>query len=797
MASNSILKLQVDDKQYEASLKSAQQGLQALMNELRNSGKSFSDLDKNTEQYVRALGNMEATAKTTRGRIGEMSSAFVELSQVEKQLTDQERQSPVGKALAASLDQLKTRIQEGKSQLDDINKSINGGGGLTGALDSLSDKFGMSVQSIAGWGTALAAGKAALDVAKDAFFASELSVDEWGRTVAASQSLYEGFLTAINNGDISGYLSRMDEIVQAARAAYNELDTLGTMKTIQAPKMSAQQTENERFRMMIQTGRYIAPIDGRKAFMQDGQLLTPAQIKTLERQLQNGMQNVVKLVGNEVKQTGKAIDAYYNSIAKQNGMSLQEFKKGTSSWDEFSKKMQGYQQYQKWRQENSFTDMYGNRQVREGNPYQEFKKWGTFRVDKMGENSFNDLVQLIQQRDQQAGQAYSMQSQAFRTMNRAEGMTVSKIMRGETAGTSGGGSRTGGKNTPKVEEIFPEGSLKALQKEMQEMQDAQALVTSPEEWQQLQTQIDGVTEKMNALKGVTKEVPMATGFSGLNTEAIGAYQSMLQSAMKSMDFGSEELAQTFANSIDATTLGNLLTATFKEGIDITKMQLADGSTIEDLWDKILGGENIPDSTWESLQTVINEKLAEMGIDPIKLDFKTGEVKQISNDAKEMTKDWNSAASAIQSVGQAMSQIEDPAAKVMGTIAQAIATIALTFAKSLEKTFGPWDWIAAAASGTATMISTISAIHSATGYAEGGIVKGNQYSGDNIWTGNAWVNSGELILNRAQQGVLADALSEPPSSIQGGNPYVSGENIFLGMNNYLRRAGYGELVTTKR
>ena len=124
MASNSILKLQVDDKQYEASLKSAQQGLQALMNALRNSGKSFSDLDKNTEQYVRALGNMGATAKTTRGRIGEMSSAFVELSQVEKQLTDQERQSPVGKALTESLNQLKQRTIEAKQELADLDKQL-------------------------------------------------------------------------------------------------------------------------------------------------------------------------------------------------------------------------------------------------------------------------------------------------------------------------------------------------------------------------------------------------------------------------------------------------------------------------------------------------------------------------------------------------------------------------------------------------------------------------------------------------------------------------------------------------
>ena len=40
--------------------------------------------------------------------------------------------------------------------------------------------------------------------------------------------------------------------------------------------------------------------------MQNGDKLTAGQIRALEKQLQNGMQNVVKLVGNEVKQTGKA-----------------------------------------------------------------------------------------------------------------------------------------------------------------------------------------------------------------------------------------------------------------------------------------------------------------------------------------------------------------------------------------------------------------------------------------------------------------------------------------------------------
>ena len=98
-----------------------------------------------------------------------------------------------------------------------------------------------------------------------------------------------------------------------------------------------------------------------------------------------------------------------------------------------------------------------------------------------------------------------------------------------------------------------------------------------------------------------------------------------------------------------------------------------------------------------------------------------------------------------------------------------------------------------------MISTISAIKSATsgGFAEGGIVPGNSFSGDNLRLSDYGVNSGELILNRAQQGVIAGALTE------GGNgrsvnsqPYVSGEQIYLGLNNYLRRSNRGELVTSR-
>lgn len=434
---DSILRLRVNSEEYDNKLKRAAEGLTRYAEQCRKAGGTLQYVDDGVLEFTRSLGKMDTVATTTRGKLAELTKTYTELSAQYRKMTDEEKQGEYGKALAASLDQLRGRIQSSKQELDEINQSINGGGGLASSLDALAGKFGLSIKQLTGWGAALAAAKGALDVAKDAFFASESTVDEWGRVMDSSKSLYEGFLTALNTGDISGYLSRIDEIVSAARTAYNELDRLGTMKTIQAPRISAQQTENDRMRMMIQTGRYIAPVDGRRAAMADGQKLTKEQIQRIEKQLQNGMKSVVGLVSNEVKQTGRAIDAVYKRQAAELGMNIKEFRSGTSSMAEFDKRMQGYDNYQKWRASHTTIDQQSGREiVARGNPFEQFAKWGVFRVDG---DRYNDLVKLIQQRDQQAAQAYSMQGQTYRTMNRAEGVTVRSIMNG---GSGGGGVGT-------------------------------------------------------------------------------------------------------------------------------------------------------------------------------------------------------------------------------------------------------------------------------------------------------------------------------------------------------------------
>ncbi|MEE1288372.1 MAG: hypothetical protein UHK44_07220, partial [Bacteroidaceae bacterium] len=194
---------------------------------------------------------------------------------------------------------------------------------------------------------------------------------------------------------------------------------------------------------------------------------------------------------------------------------------------------------------------------------------------------------------------------------------------------------------------------------------------------------------------------------------------------------------------------------------------------------------------------VNKQLEAMG---------KSNIKQLAEVGKETAQSWRGAASAMSAAGSALQGLEDPGAKIAGIVGQAIANIALGFSQATAASSGGgiFGWIAAIAGGLTTMLSTISAIHSATGYAQGGIVDGRgggfvggmAYSGDNV--GNVRLDSGELVLNRAQQNNLANALEGGNNNnIENRQPYVNGELIYLGLNNYLKRTGRGEIVVSKR
>ena len=155
---------------------------------------------------------------------------------------------------------------------------------------------------------------------------------------------------------------------------------------------------------------------------------------------------------------------------------------------------------------------------------------------------------------------------------------------------------------------------------------------------------------------------------------------------------------------------------------------------------------------EMLADGINKQLAGIGKVPLKF----GKILRNTDSVKER---MDKAADAINQVGSALqgmgSAFELPELNIAGTIAQAIATTAMGFAQASAnegKKGNLWEWVAASAVGVAQLMAIISAVKGSTGYATGGIVGGNSYTGDRI---PVRVNSGEMILNRWQQKRLWD------------------------------------------
>ena len=688
--SDAIIRLNVESQAYDQKLQRAIQQMQRMEREVRRTGATFAVADKEEMDFIKSLGKMETKATSARGKIAEMSKAFTELSLQYRRMTEEEKNSPAGKALAASLDQLRARIKSSKSELASVEGQLTGVGD---ALKQLGNKMGIPMNLFTKMGPVLAAAGAAAKVAKDAFNANEAAVDQWGRAVQSAQSVYEGFLTALNTGDISGYLSRIDDIISAARKAYDELDRLGTMKTIQSPQMSRRQAENDRLRMMIMTRRYIAPLDGSAGIsgMKNGELLSDTQVKQFEQDLRDGIQKIVSLIENEINQSTKAIEAEYSKQALKLGISLEDFKKGTSSMAELDKMIELGNKYYEFEKAHTISttsqSITGSTTTytRDNavNPYAGYEKWNVFRVDG---DAYKNLVQLIQQRDQQMIQAYSMQSQAYRTINRAEGIS-----------TRNGAS----------------------------------------------------------------SAAVATTAQALEPGTIKAQEA--------------EVAR------------------------LTELWKYAGDAVRDNYYKQL---KLAEAYLEEMKKPLQEIHAQLTFDvqPIEVNIDTSSLSVAKNDAKTLENSWSAAAGAVSSIGSALQQIDDPTAKVAGIVAQAVANVAAGLGQMLatpQSTSQSWGWIALAASGTATMIATIAAIKSATSenhYANGGIVSGNSLSGDNV---PAMLNSGEVVLNTAQTGRLASAMTQNPMGNLNLTATLSGETIRLALqNNALRRGGSrGEYAIT--
>lgn len=528
--------------------------------------------------------------------------------------------------------------------------------------DSFTKGIGLNMSKFTGVGAAIGTVSAALKVAKDAFFQNEQMLDEWGRTVKSSQSLYSGFLNALNNGNISGYLQNMNNIVSAARSAYDALDDLNTFNAFNQINQEKARTNFTEAMANFREG------SGSK----------------------EGVQEAANALKEELaKRQEKEYNAYVKAIedaAQKRGISgavLQRILEGSD---------EQYQQYK-----NLGLTGTANWYMGGGGP-----ATAANEQEKIGE-----ALRQLNDTELKDLQALGAQAQRTATEIAQVDKTLARTLKGSTSGSGGTGVKSGTK-TAKEEYIPLAGSIDEQIAKVKELQDAFNKTADQSIRGQLITAIDEATRHLEFMQG--KGVKPLT---------------------------------------------RVTSSDFSAGLglpDVSKMKMTD----DDL---------------DKLQA-------------------------LANAGKSAEESWDAALGSISGLSSALAAIEDPAVKVLGIIAEAIATVALTFAKSLKGTVTPWDWIAGAAAGTATMISTIAAIKSATAgsYAEGGIVPGNSYSGDNL---TANVNSGELILSMAQSDRIANLLRNG-NNMQNMHltATIKGTDIQLALNNTARQQGRGIYVTAR-
>lgn len=305
-----------------------------------------------------------------------------------------------------------------------------------------------------------------------------------------------------------------------------------------------------------------------------------------------------------------------------------------------------------------------------------------------------------------------------------------------STGNAGGGGNTNTGNTPVVTE------------------DKKALEGS----------IDWYEEKINEKQKELNATADKATARALNAEIEGLQRQLY---MLKVDVGIEDVPK-----LDVKAFAVNLTAQLNEEMEAMRQRLSDKPLVINTkveakardYDHISSLFSIDVSNFESVRTGLAD---------------------INGISDSTAKGMAVAGASCEMLGSALQQLGgDSAAAKAGMMAAAIGQFVLSFAQAMS-TCKTWiDWLAFGISGTAQLTSIISTISQ---FATGGIVGGNQTSGDKVLVR---VNSGEMILNAAQQarlfaianGAAVQGVSVNTAGLQG---IGGGISATLGINGRLR------------
>ena len=851
MAGTSVLKLKVDDKEYNSSLKQAQQGMQRLEQALNDAGKSFKQVDKSVVDYVRGIGQMEAQSKTARGRISEMSNAFVELSLQYKNMSDEVKSSDVGKALAESMVQLKQRTVNAKSELEGLNKELNNvkspdvkGSGL---LSGLGDKMGGALQVFAGNMLTKAAGAVA-NLGSEMYGMVQQGIE------LAKQG--EGIRVAferLGRGDILDGLRQAThgtvtdiELMKAA-VKFNDfklpLEELGTMLAFAQQKAKDTGQSVDYMVDSIVTGL------GRKSLMiLDNLGLSANEVKEKMKQTGDMTTAVGAIIREPMSKAGDYVETAADR-AEQANVSLQ------NKMEELGRKFAPVEEAstQLWtsmkiaildvvagplarllnglteagRLKNQLDKMNGRGSDGRTHTERVLDMLRDYSGDKQGLANrqvarYNELeanawkqanrlreeykgLKKLQDQGQYQGAAAKKVTDKLRELEQAENTAKSyQIMRANyiagakdilnpgggnntviSIGGGGGGGHTGGGTNP------VEGSIDWQAKKVQDLQKAWRAAANDDSRRKIKAELDAQQNILEKMEGNQKSV--------LTQSTSRTELQVLQDQLRTV----KEFQGAYGKATEEWKEAQ------KEINDITNQIIALNDNTLDIFNK---PASVTADSVKSATTISKKDLEGLQLSYDRATSTTSLEDNIGV-AQDIISGMSQVASGLQQMGV---QLPEGVQKIIGFGQGLLSVIqGVKAVYDIFNTITATTQIASETANTTAMVGLTAAVianttalyaNTAVGaipfFKNGGIVP--HAAGGYRVPGNDYadmtpimVSSGELILNKAQQGNLLSQMQQARDSDHGEIvARLSGEDILLVANRHLRRTGKGELVTWK-
>jgi len=889
-----ITRLKLESGEYDSKIKRATQGLLQMENECRKVGGTLAVLEKDQMEFVRSLGQMQTVSTNTRGKIGELTSAYTELRMQYNRLTEEEQKSDFGKALTASLDQLKTRLLDTKNQLADISKELGDmpTGGGSDMFSGLSDKLSGALQVFGGnlltKGFELATGAVATFVTsiKDAAQQGiELAKQGEGIRIAFERLGRGDILDGLREAT-HGTVTDLELMKQAVK--FNDfklnINEMGTLLAFAQQKAKDTGQSVDYMVDSIVTGL------GRQSLMiLDNLGLSASEIRERMKQTGDMTSAVASIIRDQMAEAGD----YVETAADRAAMADVELK-------------------------NAMEDL-GRTLLPIAQDADNM--WKAIEVGALNalNNGIKPVIEVLVDLKYQFDQIYDtvvnspvtggfldwLETAWDVTKKIIPGLsTIVALKNAITGGESnssdaGGGASIGGAITKGMGAMLPEVVVtprknttttpKGNKQELDELQKIQKKIAdlTKEAYTADETRINAIQQEIAGLKEQEQKlISIRDLVSGKMAEPIDPgslkdYQEQLKETKENILSIREDILRMKEEGEDPITIETKqeqLEETIKhldeiqqkidylsgKNIDLFVNIEPEGNTdmgekmVEDLTTSLVNAADTMDLTaftqkfqealangagdmdlseyFDYLKDTMSEYISEEDWPALKLAIETGDLnsiqeymKKVKDSAKQTENGWKTAAGAVTGLGNALQSIEDPGAKAAGTVIAAIADAAAGFAIASKGPFtSPWEWIAFVASGMATMITMISAIHSATGFARGGIVPhaadgyfvpGTSYSGDIT---PIMANAGELVLNKSSQNNIAADLKNAESlvdaignyqlslsSLQQGNlaaklesgglgdvqleTRVDAEELIIMLNNNGLRRGYGRFI----